>query len=382
MKLGDLRIYDKNFELLAILPRYLSVNWEIKFKEFGTGEIELEKTNEIVALLTENKYLFLFHGDIQSIVTGYKIGEKVTVFVRTLEWLLTKFTAGEFSLEELSLNLYSGTWSASRLIKYVLTTYLHKSFNVEFIEIENDESDMSGFVSDKVETIYSVIKRIIGDHKYGFKFYRDQENKRFVFLLMMAKENNDIILCDEYKTSYESEYSVDIQKEIKGGSFYHAVKNMGSWDAYTNTPQLHTTPDNYGKYYTVSKDGSSLGFTALKGDVILCTDKIGHFTVVEKAEPFLVEIPPEEDGIFSWNGVLDSQDTKSAEDEIKMGKKIDILTCKMNFSHIEDFEIGDIVKVKFFADNLSCEKNKLISEIHLWEEPDDSGMMPTTIEIS
>jgi hypothetical protein len=37
--------------------------------------------------------------------------------------------------------------------------------------------------------------------------------------------------------------------------------------------------------------------------------------------------------------------------------------------------------VKFFAGDFSFEKKKLIKEIHLWDEPDDTGAMPTTVDI-
>jgi len=376
LQFGDLRLYNKDFNLLSILPKYLSANWEIKFKEFGLGEIELEKTDEIVSLLTENKYLFLFQDDIQSIITGYKIGETVTVFLRTLEWMLTKYTVEKFEVNNLADNVST----ISALLEYILSTYLHPDFNVEFSGVE-DMSDVSDFVSENLETVYSVIRKILSDDKYGFRFFWDDEQKRFVFSLLLAKENKDILLCDEYKTTYESELSFDIQGEISGGAFYHSVKNMGKWDAENNEPYLNVTPVNYAKYYTVSADGTCMGLSVVKGDIILCKDKSGQFSIVDEAKPFLVKIPPEENGIFSFSGVLNAHDSKGAEDEIKATKALDMLSCKTKLSYKEDFNLGDIVKVKFFAGEKFYEKKKLIKEIHLWDEPDDTGIMPTTIDI-
>ena len=95
-----------------------------------------------------------------------------------------------------------------------------------------------------------------------------------------------------------------------------------------------------------------------------------------------MELPPEDKGIFSWTVALDSTDTLAANKELAEKKALDMLTCNTQLSYMEDFNLGDIVKIKFFAQNLSCEKEKLISEIHIWDEPESSGAVPTTIDIS
>lgn len=381
MRFEDIRIYNKDFELISILPKYISVNWEIKFSEFGLGEIELEKTEEIVSLLTENKYLFMFQGDIQSIVTGYKIAETVTVFTRTLEWLLTKFSVKKFSVKEILYNS-NDIWNSTELIKYVLKNNLHSDFNLEFLGLEEDDTDMTDFEQNSLSDVYSVIKEIITDKKLGFKFYRDFKDERFVFLMLRAQENKDVVLCDEYKTSYESEYIYDLQKETSGGIYYHELTDMGEWNANTNTPELGISPSNYGKYYTVSTSGTKYGITWAKGDIAICKNLNGMYEKAEKAEPFLVEIPPEENGIFSWSIVLDSKNSEDVKKELEERKTFNQLTCKTILSYPDDFKLGDIIVTKFFAKDLSSEKKKLIKEIHLWDEPDDSGAMPTTIDIT
>lgn len=383
MVFEDIRIYDKDFKLLTILPKYIAVNWEIKFSEFGLGEIELEKTEEILKLLTENEYLFLFQGDIQSIVTGYKVGETITIFTRTLEWLLTKFVVTEFTVKELMDTVYSGVWSGTKLVEHILNNNLPKAFNLVFTGLESDKTDMTDFVLKGVSDVYSVITSIITDKKTGFKFYVDTDTKKFTFKMVTATDNTNTMLCDEYRTSYESEYSYDIQDEASGGAFYHAVTNMGRWDAELNSPELSNNDStNYGKYYTVSKSGSKLGFSVEKGDIILCKNVNGAFEIVEKAEPFLVEFPPEDKGIFSWTAHLNSQDMTAAKKELSDKKALDMLTCKTKLFYMDDFKLGDIIKVKFFAEGMSCEKNKLISEIHLWDEPGETGTSPVTTDIT
>ena len=381
MQFEDLRIYDKNFELLAILPEYIGVNWEIKFKEFGLGEIELERTEKTAHLLTNNKYLFVFSGDIQAIVTGYKIGETITVFLRTTEWLLTKYVAEDFKAENLSKPQGADKWTKSSLCEYVLTKYIHPDFNFEFNGIDNDESDASDFVSENPQSVYSVIRTILGDEKYGFRFYWDDDKKRFVFLLLEARENNNILLCDEYRSTYDSEYSFDIQDEISGGVYYQKVTDMGKWNASLNEPFLRPRATNYAKYYTVSQDGQQMGLSFKKGDIVLCKDKSGEFCIVDRAEPFLARITPEENGIFSFSGILNAGEEASAKEEIKQKKSLDMLTCKTKLNYNEDFKLGDIVRVVYYTGDKSYEKKKLINEIHLWDESDDTGAMPTMTDI-
>ena len=378
---GDLRLYDKDFKLISILPEYLGVNWEIKFAEIGSGEIELKKSDEIVELLQKNKYMFIFQDDLQAIVTGYKIGETVTVFLRTLEWFMAKYVVEKFKIQDLNMPEGTTKWTVSSLVFYILKTYMHSDFNIEFCGIENDESDLSDFISENSESVYSLVKKIISDNKYGFRFFWDDDKERFEFSVVSPTENNDLILCDEYKTTYDSEYTFDIQQEISGGIYYQSVKNMGRWDAENNEPPLCRTEDNYAKYYTVSSDGDCFGVSVKKGDIILCKEKSGEFCVVDDAEPFLVKIEPEENGIYSFSGVLNSREESGAKEELKENKAIDMLTCKTRLQYKKDFNLGDIVTVKLFTGDESIEKKKLIKEIHLWDEPDDTGAMPTMEDI-
>lgn len=381
MKFEDIRIYDKDFNLLLILPRYVSVNWELKFCGYGNGEIELQKTEEIVKILTENRYLFIVQGDIQAIVTGYKIADVCTVFVRTMEWLLTKFIVKKFSISDTKISV-NGKYMAEKLVEYVLNEYLHDDFKVEFRGNGVDESDVSDFELTKISDIYSVIKSVIKDSTAGFVFYRDFSDGHFVFEMKKGKNNENLVFCDKYKTSYNSEYNFDIQNEVSGGAFYHSITNMGKWDAEQNTPPLSVVSSNFGKYYTVTGDGTYMGKAVTEGDILICKNQSGYFEIADKAEPFLIEFAPENEGIFSWMAALSSDDMASAKKELSDKKVLDMVTCMTGLSYKEDFNLGDIVKVIFEAQGFACEKEKIISEIHIWDEAEGSGAVPTIKDIS
>ncbi|MBQ3118165.1 MAG: hypothetical protein IJC10_00170 [Clostridia bacterium] len=365
----DIRIYNENLDLVAIIPDFLASNWEIKFSEFGTGEIEFVPSVDTVSLLTHNKHLFLVQGDIQSVVTGYCIGKTCTVFTRTLEWLLTKFVVKEVPKGE---NL-SGT------VENILS-HLPAEFNLEFYGID-DNCDMSDFTLDKVTDMYSAIKKCINQPDIGFSFCADFKEKKFKFSLKRALENKDIILCDEYKTSYESVYTHDIQKDIQGGYYYHELTCMGKYDAGSNIPSISITPENYGKYYVVSSDGQRMGLNLKKGDILACRDKNGGFEVIDEAKPFLVEVMPEDTGIFSWTGVLDAKNETDAQKEFSDKKPMDMLTLKTRLEYGTDYKIGDIINTRFYSGGCCITKKKLVSGVHMWVERDGVGASPTMTDL-
>lgn len=381
MKFDDLRIYDRDFNLLLILPRYLSVNWELKFCGYGNGEIQLEKTDEILELLTKNKYLFVVQGDIQAIVTGYKIAEICTVFTRTLEWLLTKFAVRKFCVSDLEISS-GGKCSSDDFFEYILKEYLHEDFHVEFKSAGTDEGNMFEFSLDNPSDVYSVITEQITRDKTGFRFYRDFDEGHFIFEMKDAEVRENLIFCDLYKTSYDSEYNFDIQNETNGAIYYHKVTKIGDWDPVLNEPEIIFDASNYGKYYTITENGRFMGTDVRKGQVLLCRRDSGVFEILDSAEPFLVEIPPEENGIFSWVAPLLSTDSVSARKEFSKKKAFDVVNCMTGLSYKEDFFLGDVVKTRYFAGDFSAETEKLISAVHIWDEAEDCGAYPTFTEIS
>ena len=365
----DIRIYNENLDLVAIIPDFLASNWEIKFSEFGTGEIEFTSSADTVSLLTQNKHLFLVQGDIQSVVTGYCIGKTCTVFTRTLEWLLTKFVVKAVTKGE----------NLSSTVKNILS-YLPAAFNLEFCGI-GDNFDVSDFKLDNATDMYSAIRKCIKEPDIGFSLRADFKEKKFIFSLKKATENTDVILCDEYKTTYDSSYTYDIQKDIQGGCYYHELTCMGKYDAGNDVPSISITPENYGTYYIVSSDGYRMGLYLKKGDILACRNKNGGFEIIDEAKPFLVEKLPTDTGIFSWTGVLDATNESDAKKELDDKKPMDILTSKTRLEYGTDYKIGDIINTRFYSEEFCINEKKLVSGVHLWTEREGVGASPTMTKL-
>lgn len=369
MKLGDIRIYNKNLELISIIPRFLASNWELKFAGFGCGEIEFERDDEIVPLLYQNEYLFLVQDGIQSIVTGYKIGKTCTVFTRTLEWLLTKFIVKEVAVGD----------NLSETVENMLRV-LPDAFGLEFCGID-DTFNMSQYTLSEPADMHTAISECIGDKKVGFSFGVDFLTKKFSLSLLNANKNTDILLCDEYKTSYDSEYVHHIQEKASGAYFYQNVTNMGEWNPVKNNPSIKQVPENYGKYYTVTETGTRFGTVFEKGDIILCKSPDGKFTKVSKAEPFWGELTPEDDGIFSWSVILNAENLADAKRLLKEKNSLDLLNAKTKLTYGKDYKLGDIIKTRFYGQDKSFSVDKLVSEVHLWEERGETGENPVLTDL-
>ncbi len=368
MKKEDIRLYNESMELVGIFSDFIGANWEIKFSEFGTGEIELAKTDDLLEILMENEHLFLVQGDIQSVVTGISIGKKCTIYTRTLEWLLQKFFVKELT----------GT-TRNELIMSAFEA-LPQAFNLSLVLPETDVE--MEIVKEEINDIYTVVKKVLKDERNGFSLKADFKEKAFIFSLLTAKENGGVLLCDAYKTAYDSEYMRDIQQKADGAWYYHKLKYMGRYDAENNSPYLAKGAEHYGTYYVVSGAGKRFGLTLQNGDILACKNSDGSFEKIDEAKPFLVEIPKENDGIFSWSAILSSDNSQDAQAEFADKKRLGMLNLKTGLTYGTDYKLGDIITTKFYAKSRAVTAKKLVSGVQLWTERGGKGACPTMTDLN
>lgn len=378
MRYGDLKFYDKDFTPLAVFPRCTSVNWTLNFCGFGTAEIHMEKTEEVVRLLTENEYLFITQGDFQAVVTGIKIDTECVIFGKTPEWLLTKFLICNFRAS----NYISTGISASSVSCGAVKTAIGDKVTLITEPDESDESNKSGFFKEGAVSVYEIVESLLKSENLGFSFRFNVTDKSFTFKTLKGKENELLIISEEYKTSYDESFTVDLQKEASGGIYYHEPVYCGEWDADLNEPYLSVTPSNFGKYYTVITAGTKFGLTFSVGDKIFCTGKNGRFHRTKEAKAFPVTILPEDKGIFSWSAALDKTNENEANEELKGFKTEKITSFKTkNLVFGKDFSLGDILKTSYSSGDFCVTDKKIVTSVHLWEESGDFGCVPTLEKI-
>ena len=383
MVYGDLKFYDKDFSILSIYPDSISVNWQVKFKEYGTAEIHLPKSADTVKLLTENKYLFITQGDLQGIVTGYKLDDECVIFAKTPEWLLTKFVVADFNARNLVNDVLKTSVSASDLACLAVESALPESVKLYTETDKNDTSNQIDFFCDGAKSLYFLIREILKDEKLGFSFRFNVLDKSFRFKVLSAKENEDVRICSEFKTIYDESFICDLQNEAESVVFYQKVTDCGKYDAYSDDPRLYISPDNYGKFYTVTSSSFRVGLDLNEGDIILCKDKSGKFTKVTEAKPFPVVIGGQDNGIFSWSVALDNADEQEAQEKLKTLKCDESFSFKTkNLVYNKDFFLGDILKTSYVSEGFSVTDKKIVTGVHLWEESEGVGSLPTMEKIT
>lgn len=383
MKYGDIRFYDENFTLLLVVPRYISANWQLNFKEYGTAEIHLEKSPEIVKLLTEHPHLFLVQEEFRAVVTGMRIDKDCAIFARTPEWLLKKFVVSSFSTGAAKKNKELINTNASEVAICMVKKFLPDSVAILAEGTDQDMTDRASFVISEATDLYSAILACLTDEKVGFSFSFDPEQKTFLFSILKAKENNKLSLSDENKTSYDLTYTFDLQEQTEGYVYYRHLKNGGKWDPASNTPTLSVTPQNYGMYYTATDEGSRFGLEIKKGDFLVCTDKRGFFRIADNVDPYLIKVAPKTEGIFSWSTVLSAKNETEANRELQKKKEEKTISCKMKkLSYQKDFSLGDILCVQFVCDDFVFAQKQMINGIHLWDEAGNAGAMPQMSQLA
>jgi len=371
---GDIRFFDRNLNLVCIVPRYISVDWQLNHRTWGTAEFHLPKNAETVRVLTEHSRLFLSQGSLQAVVTGYRIEKDCTVFARTCDWLLSKFT----------VTSYKSTKNVASEIACDMVKECLPPIRLEMDGADADHTDKTDFTIEKTTDLYSALLCCLSSEKTGISFGFDGQNKSFHFDVYQGADRSDAVLSEKMKSLYDSAYTKNLLSHTEGGVYYHKVKNCGKWDPIENTPKLANTSRHYGTYYTVSADSDSnaLGLRVEKGDIVLCKEKDGTFCVVDSAEPFPVTIPAVSADIFAWSVLLSAENEEEAEQELKERKEQTTADGRnRNMILGKDFALGYTVTAEFSAEGFTFSEKRRVSSVHLWENAQGSGCLPETVSV-
>lgn len=375
MQYGDISIYDENFELLCVVPRYLSINWQIYFKSFGTGEIHLPKTEEYVELFTSHTHLFVEQGAYQGVVTGVKIEKDCAVFVKTPEWFFTKFIAEEFQAE-------SGQ-TVGEVACELVRRAIGSQISLITIGAESNDTDCSKFVLEEATDLYSALQLCLSDEKTGFSFSFDTEEKCFYFRLRAARENKETVFGEEYRSYTDNVYVRDIQDVADGYLYYHKLDCGGNYDPIAKKPDLKESPEHYGYYYRITENAERFDLKLTKGDVLICKRKDGKFETAKEAKPFPVKKASDGEGIFCWSAVVSATTEDEAKRAIEKQKpSITISGTAKVHEYGKDYQVGDLVTVQFSAGNFVHSEEKLVSSVHIFDDAQTFGFVPEFMSLT
>ena len=377
----EIVFYDFDFNRLGDFPRFISLNINKKYCGVGTAELHFSLAEtKVIKLLEENPYVFFYAGENAVIVTGWQLGEDIAIFGRTPEWLLTK--RGVEALGEITAKA-----------EVVARTAVNRAAG-DFVVL-GDILDVGAEVvysTDKVRVLADVVCEVLKPWGLGFRLVPDINLKKFVFSVYLGEESLCMI-SPSSRTAYDMTYTVEKQdKATNSGWYEQKYTDMGSWDAYNNSPSLADgSVENAYKFYEISSEtyyqsGSKyypverFGLSCPKGYYIYCDSEKGTWKVTnERPDTVWVYIDgSEESGAKKWDAVLLGHKTKEealAEiAELKTRDKADAETKSIRFG--EDYKLGDIVRVQAEFGEFRKAYKKRVTEVNIYYDIEKSGIIP------
>jgi len=317
----DLRIYDFDFNLLAVESKIISSNRKTYFRGRGTAEIHLPKTAKCIKTLFENRYLLMTQGDYQAIITGKQIGSDCVIYAKTPEWILSKRVLKSF--EEM-------TEGAESFVRRMVRRAFSDCDNFILGEICGIEDEVTVF-EESYCVLESVIKDVLKKCDAGYKVSFDIPNRKWVFKVIKGIER-PILIAEDCLNASNSEYIFDIQDYISAG-FYERELN---------------------------EDESENGQKTLWTEII--KDK--------------------NSGILRWEKVLSSYTESDAKREVDAADIEESITARVrNLQFGKDYGLGDVVMLSLNMNELKRTKKYRITGVEIWEESGDEGEQPIFEEV-
>ena len=220
----DLRIYDFEFNLLAVENKIISSDWQFYFNDIGKAEIHLSKNGKSIPVIFDNKYLFITQGEKQAIVTAKQIGNECVIYGRTPDWLLSRRVIGKQST-------LSG--NAETLIRDLAVKQAFKS------ETFFSLGEMAGITKEieipvKESAVFSdIVTTALSKCKAGRRMYLDIKNKKWVFELLKGKEIS-LVLSESALNAYDTEYAFDLQNYYTHGAFANSEQGGNTYFVYSS----------------------------------------------------------------------------------------------------------------------------------------------------
>lgn len=230
-----IRVYDFGYNLLAETEHAFSSEWELKFNGIGSYEGSFDINSDFTKVFAENRYLILCEDNNQAICVGKRISDKLTVYGRTPEWLLSKRVVLPFKTSEIfgtdtytdpetiSLYLLKEAYKEPKVIAEDGT--LSGSVNAaaaaeDFIipEPTGSQKLQRHFWRNSANPLSDVIKDLCDLWGCGYKLRFNHINKCWDFSFVFG-EKRDIVISKSLKNAYDMSLNDSLLEEANGGIF-------------------------------------------------------------------------------------------------------------------------------------------------------------------
>ena len=382
----DVRIYDFEFNLLHTEHDISSCNWSLYDNAIGTFEMHFSLESALTKIVAENRYLVAVQGEKQAIITGRQFGKEGVLYGRSCNWILTRFcVCEEFDLNDLFDSGRISSKDAQTVCSYLIRQGMGDIENFIFEENATSEFGEVFLQNQRVTTVFELVQQSMKQAGGGHRVYFDIKEKQWKFSLVQGKEL-PVILSEDNRNAYESEYMADLQNLFVGGYYEQTMTDKGDWDIYNNSPWLvNGQASNYATGYKVCLDKELTGHSQLKqfgitfydGDYIVCTTADGKWQKASELKNFTEQLNPTLSGIYGWKTPLDGSNKTEAAHSLGKYQESSRITLKAkDFRFGRDYQLGDRVIQKLTKGQFTTSANRKITGVNLWYEVSDVGEQP------
>lgn len=362
--MNDIRIYDFEFNLLHIESNIMSAYWVLNYNDIGTFEGTFPLTSDICNVIMKNKYLILVQGELQAIITAYMANTILTVFGKTVNWILSRRTCPAFNTE----SLFRGeeVSPGDVMVKMAQRTFADVS-NFEFVNM-TELVTVESYSKDTRTAFLEILKEYLDQFNLGHRVRFDIPNKKWVFEVYSGKTLPGII-SEANRNLSEVSISDNAQDFFSSGWYNRKLEDLGSWDGSTSLPSVSS--DNYGKYYSITNSSNN---TYPNGSYLVCTNTNGSWTVCSELPTLEEKVKGSTTGIYDWDTFLTGASAAEAKSELlkkKWSHELKALAIRLKYN--QDYSLGDVLRVQAQKGTHNEYAEKTITTVDIWWENGNEG---------
>ena len=366
--MNDIRIYDYEFNLLHIEPDIMSAYWILNFNDIGTFEGTFPLTSGICDVVMKNKYLILVQGKLQALITAYLADTKLTVFGKSVNWILSRRTFPAFKTSELLSQGKISNSNPGTVMTYIVKKAFSDVSNFEVFDLSGN-TETADFERTTRSAVSDIAKEYLGNNSLGHRVRLDIINKKWIFEVY-AGTALPLTISEENRNMTEVSVSDDAQEFFSSAWYAKELEDLGDWDASSPLPSASSS--NYGKYYRITNTEENGRYP--NGSYLVCVDTSGQWKVCSELPTLEEEIAGTLSGIYKWDTFL-SASTK-AEAKTALSEKKWSHNLKGTASHLyykKDYELGDTLRVQVNKGTFFESTEKIIFGVDLWWENGNIG---------
>ncbi len=226
-RIPDIRFFDFEFRLLHVENRFLSSNWNVYYNDIGNFEAHFDLSSDVLPVIMENHFMIAVQGNHAAVVVGKSLGDDVTVYGRTCNWLLTKRVTNAF------------VENGSKTLFEVVSQKVKEAFPEAEVVIGDPVSTslVSAEQSDKCEA-FEVIQALLEQEKLGHEIQFDFPRSRFVFRVLKGNDNPQVFSTSN-RNAYDAAMSSETLETLTHGLYKQKTENGEVWkEAVLQTPEV------------------------------------------------------------------------------------------------------------------------------------------------